>query len=64
MRIAVQERFGIVRGGGVGKTTILKAVARACGAFGRTIHMMALAGRAAVRISEATGSHASPSPPS
>lgn len=60
VRIAVQERFGIVRGGaGVGKTTVLKAVARACAAFGRTTHMMALAGRAAVRISEATGSYAS-----
>jgi exodeoxyribonuclease V alpha subunit len=56
VRIAVQERIGIVRGGaGVGKTTVLKAVARACAAFGRTTHMMALAGRAAVRISEATG---------
>lgn len=56
VRIAVQERFGIVRGGaGVGKTTVLKAVARACAAFGRTTHMMALAGRAAVRIGEATG---------
>ncbi|WP_271565893.1 AAA family ATPase [Bradyrhizobium sp. CCBAU 11386] len=56
VRIAVQERFGIVRGGaGVGKTTVLKAVARACASFGRTTHMMALAGRAAVRISEAAG---------
>ena len=60
VRLAVQTRFGIVRGGaGVGKTTVLKAIARACAAFGRTTHMMALAGRAAVRISEATGSHAS-----
>lgn len=56
VRIAVQERCGIVRGGaGVGKTTVLKAVALACAAFGRTTHMMALAGRAAVRIGEATG---------
>jgi exodeoxyribonuclease V alpha subunit len=30
-------------------------VARACAAFGRVVHMMAVAGRAAVRISEATG---------
>ncbi|MBR0910168.1 AAA family ATPase [Bradyrhizobium japonicum] len=60
VRIAVQERFGIVRGGaGVGKTTVLRAVARACAAFGRSIHMMALAGRAAVRIGEATGFPAS-----
>ena len=43
VRIAVQERFGIVRGGaGVGKTTVLRAVARACVAFGRSTHMMAL----------------------
>jgi exodeoxyribonuclease V alpha subunit len=56
VRIAIQERCGIVRGGaGVGKTTVLKAVARACAAFGRVVHMMAVAGRAAVRISEATG---------
>lgn len=56
VRIAVQERIGIVRGGaGVGKTTVLRAVARSCAAFGRTTHMMALAGRAAVRIGEATG---------
>lgn len=56
VRIAVQERIGVVRGGaGVGKTTVLRAVSRACAAFGRTTHMMALAGRAAVRIGEATG---------
>ncbi len=56
VRIAVRERCGIVRGGaGVGKTTVLRAVAHACTAFGRTTHMMALAGRAAVRIREATG---------
>lgn len=60
VRIAVQERFGIVRGGaGVGKTTVLRAVAWACAAFGRSTHMMALAGRAAVRIGEATGFPAS-----
>jgi exodeoxyribonuclease V alpha subunit len=56
VRIAVQEGCGIVRGGaGVGKTTVLRAVAAACAAFGRTVHLMALAGRAAVRIREATG---------
>lgn len=56
VRIGVQERCGIVCGGaGVGKTTVLRAVAQACAAFGRTVHMMALAGRAAVRIREATG---------
>lgn len=56
VRIAVQERCSIVRGGaGVGKTTVLMAVWRACEAFGRVVHMTALAGRAARRISEATG---------
>lgn len=56
VQIAVQARCGIVRGGaGVGKTTVLRTIARACAAFGRTTHMMAVAGRAAVRISEATG---------
>jgi exodeoxyribonuclease V alpha subunit len=56
VQIAVQKRCGIIRGGaGVGKTTVLKAVADASAAFGRTVHMMALAGRAAVRIREATG---------
>ncbi|MEY9185043.1 exodeoxyribonuclease V alpha subunit [Bradyrhizobium sp. USDA 326] len=60
VRVAIRERFGIVRGGaGVGKTTVLKAVARACAAFGRSTHMMALAGRAAVRIGETTGFPAS-----
>lgn len=56
VHLAIRERFGIVSGGaGVGKTTVLRAVARACSDFGRSIHMMALAGRAAVRIAEATG---------
>jgi exodeoxyribonuclease V alpha subunit len=56
VHLAICERFGIVSGGaGVGKTTVLRAVARACSDFGRSIHMMALAGRAAVRIAEATG---------
>lgn len=56
VRIGVQERFGIVTGGaGVGKTTVLRAVCEACEAFGRVVHLMALAGRAAVRMREATG---------
>jgi exodeoxyribonuclease V alpha subunit len=60
VHLAIRERFGLVSGGaGVGKTTVLRAVARACGDFGRSIHMMALAGRAAVRIGEATGRPAS-----
>ena len=56
VRIEVQERFGLVVGGaGVGKTTVLKALCAACEAFGRVVHLTALAGRAAVRMREATG---------
>ena len=56
VRLAVQGRVGLVLGGaGVGKTTVLKAVCAACSTFGRVVHLMALAGRAAVRMREATG---------
>ncbi|WP_162003504.1 AAA family ATPase [Microvirga tunisiensis] len=56
VRLAVQSRFGLVLGGaGVGKTTVLRAVCAACESFGRVVHLMALAGRAAVRMREATG---------
>ncbi|MBM6581667.1 AAA family ATPase [Microvirga sp. BT689] len=56
VRLAVQGRFGLVLGGaGVGKTTVLRAVCAASEAFGRVVHLMALAGRAAVRMREATG---------
>jgi exodeoxyribonuclease V alpha subunit len=56
VRLAVQGRVGLVLGGaGVGKTTVLKAVCAACASFGRVVHLMALAGRAAVRMREATG---------
>lgn len=56
VRLAVQGRIGLVLGGaGVGKTTVLKAVCAACASFGRVVHLMALAGRAAVRMREATG---------
>ncbi|HML44358.1 MAG TPA: AAA family ATPase [Hyphomicrobium zavarzinii] len=60
VRLAVRSRFGMVLGGaGVGKTTVLKAVCAANEAFGRVVHQMALAGRAAVRMREATGRPAS-----
>ena len=60
VRLAVQGRVGLVLGGaGVGKTTVLRAVCAACEAFGRVVHSMALAGRAAVRMREATGRPAS-----
>lgn len=56
VHLAVCERVGLVTGGaGVGKTTVLRAIASACDRFGRTTIMLALAGRAAVRISESTG---------
>jgi exodeoxyribonuclease V alpha subunit len=59
VRIGLQERCGIIRGGaGVGKTTVLKAIAAGCEHFGRVVHMMALAGRAAARIRETTGRQA------
>ncbi|MBJ3784191.1 AAA family ATPase [Devosia sediminis] len=60
VEIGVRERFGIMTGGaGVGKTTVLKALVALCEQFGRSVHMAALAGRAAVRMSQATGRPAS-----
>ncbi|WP_279479468.1 AAA family ATPase [Aureimonas sp. SK2] len=56
VRVATTERIAIVTGGaGVGKTTVLKAIGAACDTFGRTTVMVALAGRAAMRITETTG---------
>ncbi|WP_127752629.1 AAA family ATPase [Devosia sp. 1566] len=56
VHLGVRSRFSLVLGGaGVGKTTVLNAVAAACETFGRVTHMAALAGRAAVRISQSTG---------
>lgn len=45
----------ITGGAGVGKTTVLKAVCQMLERVGQTIYPMALAGRAAKRMSEATG---------
>jgi len=60
VHLALTSRFGLVVGGaGVGKTTALKAVVATSEHFGRAVHLMALAGRAAVRMSEATGRKAS-----
>lgn len=60
VRLAMQGRFGLVTGGaGVGKTTALRAICAAAEAFGSVVHQMALAGRAAVRMREATGRPAS-----
>lgn len=44
---------------GSGKTSVLKAVCYIAEKYGRTVHLMALAGRAAKRITEATGYPAS-----
>lgn len=56
VQMALRSRFGLLTGGaGVGKTTVLKAVVDASEHFGRAVHQMALAGRAAVRMTEATG---------
>ncbi|MBL3684424.1 AAA family ATPase [Sinorhizobium meliloti] len=43
---------------GVGKTTALKAVNAAARNFGMAVYQLAIAGRAAKRIAEATGQHA------
>lgn len=60
VRMGVQAPLGLlVGGGGVGKTTALKAVCDAAMTHGHVVHLIALAGRAAVRMSEATGYPAS-----
>ena len=60
VELGVRQRFSILTGGaGVGKTTVLKALVALCEQFGRSVHMAALAGRAAVRMAEATGRPAS-----
>ena len=52
--------FSAVAGyAGSGKTSVLKAVCYIAEKYGRTVHLMALAGRAAKRITEATGYPAS-----
>lgn len=54
--MAVNEPVSILCGGaGVGKTTVLKAVCEAADQLGAQIFMLALSGRAARRMSEATG---------
>ena len=54
--LAMTQRFALILGGaGTGKTTILKAVHWAVSKCGGTVHAIALAGRAAIRMQEATG---------
>lgn len=48
--------FSLLLGGaGVGKTTVLRAISDFAHAVGVAVHLMALSGRAALRITEATG---------
>ena len=49
----------IAGGAGVGKTTVLRAILEAAAPLGAQVHMMALSGRAARRMSEAAGRPAS-----
>jgi exodeoxyribonuclease V alpha subunit len=54
--LALTQRFGLLLGGaGTGKTTVLKAVQWAVSKQEGTVHAIALAGRAAIRMQEATG---------
>ena len=56
VKMAVEQPLSLVQGGaGVGKTTVLKAICAAVEARGGRVIQMALAGRAAQRIREATG---------
>jgi exodeoxyribonuclease V alpha subunit len=56
VHLAVENPFAVILGGaGVGKTTVLKAVLKAYEAAGVGVHQMALSGRAAKRMTEATG---------
>ena len=56
IRIAAQHKFACLTGGaGVGKTTVLKSLYRIYEATGTKVLQVALAGRAAKRMQEATG---------
>ncbi len=56
VRCALSHGLSIIAGGaGTGKTTVLNVVLRAYQALGTDIRAMALSGRAAKRINEATG---------
>jgi exodeoxyribonuclease V alpha subunit len=60
VRVAANNAFALVTGGaGVGKTTVLKAVYAVYDRAGIRVYQMALAGRAAKRMQEATGRPAS-----
>ena len=56
VRSALEHRFNVFAGyAGSGKTSVLRAVCGLAEACGLKIHLMALSGRAAKRITEATG---------
>ncbi len=55
VELGVNGHFGLILGGaGVGKTTVLQALHAVCERHGRVVIQMALAGRAAQRMREAT----------
>ena len=57
--MAIASNFSLLVGGaGTGKTTTLRAICRAAAAAGIPVEMMALSGRAALRMREATGQQA------
>jgi len=59
VRLAMLHRFAIITGGaGVGKTATLRAVHEVARSFGYEIWQLALAGRAAQRMADATGQKA------
>ncbi|GLH68230.1 AAA family ATPase [Geothrix edaphica] len=54
--MALTQRVGMILGGaGTGKTTVLKAIMWGAERLQGTVHAVALAGRAAIRMTEATG---------
>lgn len=56
VRSALEHRFNVFAGhAGSGKTSVLRAICALAEACGHKIHLMALSGRAAKRITEATG---------
>jgi len=55
MAVVTHNLVLITGGAGVGKTTVLKCIYRALDSVGRVTYQMALSGRAAKRIADATG---------